>query len=53
MLGDERADRFLGHHVEPDRRLVEKHDARIVQHRRREIAAHALAERELAHRRLP
>ncbi len=50
-VGDERADRFLGHDVEADRRFVEVDDLRIVQQRGREIAAHALAERELAHRR--
>jgi hypothetical protein len=41
--------RFLGHHVESDRRFVEKHDWRIVQHGGRKVAAHALTERELTH----
>ena len=36
--------------VEPDRRLVEVDDLRVVQQRGREVAAHALAERKLAHR---
>jgi hypothetical protein len=51
QLGDERADRFLRDDVEPDRGLVEIDDARIVQQRRREVATHPLAERQLPHRR--
>ena len=45
-------DRGLCRHVEADRRLVEKQQARRVQQRRRELAAHPLAERELTHRRV-
>ena len=52
MSRDELADRLLRDDVEPDRRLVQIDDSRVVQQRRREIAAHALAERELAHRRV-
>ena len=40
----------LAHHVEPDRRLVEVEDLGVVQQRRRDVAAHPLAEAELAHR---
>ena len=47
---DEVADRELRDGVEADRRLVEEQDRRRVEQRRREIAAHALAEGELAHR---
>ena len=46
------ADMVLGHNVESDGGLVEKQQGRIMQQRRRQIAAHALAERELAHRRV-
>ncbi len=38
----------LRRRVEADRRLVEEQDRRIVQQGRRELGAHALAERELA-----
>ncbi len=44
--------RCLGDDVQPDRRLVEEEELRVVQQRRRQVAAHALAERELAHRRV-
>ena len=40
----------LGRRVETDGRLVEEQDRGIVQQRRGELRAHALAERELAHR---
>ena len=46
------ADRRLGRHVEADRRLVEKQQARRVQQARRDLAAHPLAERQLPHRRV-
>ncbi len=46
------ADVVLGDDVEADGRLVEKQQRRIVQQRRRQIAAHALAQREFAHRRV-
>ncbi len=49
---EEAPHRLLAHHVEADRRLVEEQHLRAVQQRRRELAAHALTERELAHRRL-
>jgi hypothetical protein len=44
------ADVRLRDDVEADRRLVEEEERRPVQQRRREVAPHALAERELAHR---
>ena len=46
------ADVVLGHHVEADGGLVEKQQRRIVQQRGGKVAAHALAERKLAHRRV-
>lgn len=46
---DEGPDRFFREHVEPDRRLIEVNDPRLVQHRGCEITAHSLTERELAH----
>ena len=49
--GDELANRLFGDHVEPDRRLVEKDELGIVQHRGREIAPHPFAQRQLADRR--
>ena len=45
-------DVIFGDHVQADGRLVEKQQRRIVKQRRGQIAAHALAERELAHRRV-
>ena len=48
---DEVADRLLHDHVEADRRLVEEQHLGRVQERGGDLAAHALAERELAHRR--
>ena len=41
----------LAHDVEADRRLVEEQQLGTVQQRGGELAAHALPERELAHRR--
>jgi hypothetical protein len=38
--------------VEADRRLVQKQHAWLVQHARRDLAAHPLAEGELTHRRV-
>ena len=49
ICAQEVADAVLGHHVQPDGRLVQVEDLRIVQQRGRQVAAHALAERELAH----
>src|SRR5215211_1172519 len=46
-LSQKVADPCLRDHVEADRRLVEEQDLRVVQHRRRELATHALAERKL------
>ena len=40
----------LADHVEPDRRLVEVEDLGVVQERRHDVAAHPLAEAELADR---
>ena len=40
----------LGDHVEPDGRLVEVQHLGVVQQRRRDVAAHPLAEGELPHR---
>ena len=50
-LLQERAHALLGDDVEPDRRLVEEEQLRLVQHRRGQLAADALPERQLAHRR--
>ncbi len=50
QLLDEAADALLGQDVEPDGRLVQIENPRLIQHRRGEIAAHALAEAELTHR---
>ena len=50
-LGEELPHSLLRHDVEADRRLVEEEDLRVVQHRGGQLAAHALAERELPHRR--
>src|SRR4051812_20422873 len=51
-LGDERADEVpdavLHRDVEPDRRLVEVEDLRVVQQRGGQVGTHALAEREAA-----
>ena len=47
---DELAHRQLGRRIEADGRLVEEEQRRLVQQRRGDLAAHALAERELAHR---
>ena len=44
------ADLVFGDHVEADGRLVEEQQRRIVQQRGGDIAAHAFAEGELAHR---
>ena len=44
------AEPLLGHEVEPDGRLVEEQDLRVVEQARGELAAHPLAEREVAHR---
>ena len=53
-LGVERAQELaqptLADHVEADRRLVEVEHLRVVQQRRGDVAAHPLAEAELAHR---
>ena len=47
---EELADGLLADEVEADGGLVEQQDGRIVEQRRRELAAHPLPERELAHR---
>ena len=44
------AEALLGDEVEPDRRLVEEQDLRVVEQARGELAAHPLAEREVPHR---
>ena len=44
---------FLDHDVHADRRLVEKHDRRVVQHGAGDLATHPLAKREVPHRRVP
>ena len=51
-LDEEVAHALLRDDVEADRRLVEEQELGLVQHRRRQLAADALAERELAHRRV-
>ena len=51
-LDEELAHRLLADHVEPDGRLVEEQDRRVVEQRGGELAAHALAERQLAHGRV-
>ena len=50
-LPDKRAHRQLAHGVQADGRLVEEQHLRIVQQRRRDLAAHPLAEAQLARRR--
>ena len=47
-LADDVADRGLGRHVEADRRLVEEHDLGGVQEAGHDLAAHPLAQGELA-----
>ena len=42
--------RGLGDEVQPDRGLIEVEDGRLVQERRREVAPHPLAQRQLSHR---
>ena len=49
-LGEEFPHRILGDHVEADGRLVEEEDLGVVQQRHHDLGAHALAERQLAHR---
>ena len=44
------ADMVFRHHVEADRRLVEKQQRRVVQQGRRQIAAHPFAERKFPDR---
>ena len=44
------AHRMFGDDVEPDRRLVQEQDARIVQQRGDQFALHPLAQAQLAHR---
>ncbi len=46
------AQRELGDRIEPDGRLVEEENTRAVEQGGRDLAAHALAERELAQRRV-
>ena len=50
-VAEERPDRLLRHDVEADGGLVEEQHRRVVQQRGGQLAAHALAERQLAHRR--
>src|SRR2546423_5978727 len=45
----EGADAVLDQHVQADRRLVEEQHLGLVQERQRDLAAHPLPERELAH----
>ena len=49
-LDEEVAHTLLRDDVEPDRRLVEEQQLGAVEHRRRQLAADALAERQLANR---
>ena len=49
---EELAQPALAHDVQPDRGLVEVEDLRVVQQRGRDVAAHPLAEAELADRRV-
>ena len=51
QVGEERPQPLLARQVQADRRLVEHQQLRPVQQRRRHLAAHALAQRQLAHRR--
>lgn len=46
----ELAEALLGQQVEPDGRLVEEEDGGLVEHARHQLAAHPLAEREVADR---
>ena len=50
QFAQEVAHALLGDDIEADRRLVQVEDRRLVEERRRQVAAHPLAERELAHR---
>ena len=45
----EGAEAVLDQHVQADRRLVEEQHLRLVQERQRDLAAHPLPERKLAH----
>ena len=49
---DELADALLRHHVQPNRRLVQKHQVGVVHQRSANIRAHTLTQRERAHRRI-
>jgi hypothetical protein len=51
QVGEERPQPLLAREVQPDGRLVEHEQLGPVQQRRRHLAAHALAQRELPHRR--
>jgi len=48
VVAQERADRFLGDHVEADRRFVEEEDAGPVEQGRDQLHLHPLTERQLA-----
>ena len=45
---DEAEDRALCQHVQPERRLVQKQDLRLVQQRQPQLGAHLLAQAQLA-----
>ncbi len=49
-FGQELPHRILADHVEPDGRLVEHHQRRVVEQRGRQLTPHALAKRELTNR---
>jgi len=42
---DELANALLGHHIQPDRWLVQIYNLRVVQQRGHQLAAHTLAQR--------
>src|SRR5207249_11217487 len=50
ILRQEAADRLLGGDVEAQRGLIEEQERRAMQQRVGELALHALAQRQLAHR---
>ncbi|CDN42579.1 hypothetical protein BN871_BM_00480 [Paenibacillus sp. P22] len=51
-IAQERTDIPLGCGIEADRRFIQNENGRLMQHRRRQIASHPLAERQLADRRV-
>ena len=48
-LQDQLADALLGDDIQANRRLIQKQDTRAVEQGRGDLAAHALAQRQLTH----